>query len=45
MEVYIPSNLHRIKEGYYSLNDFVDLLREYKNSPDIVQFLADMLEE
>jgi len=44
MIVYIPENKF-IKEGYYSTNDFVNLLRENKNEPETIQFLADMLEE
>jgi hypothetical protein len=44
MMVYIPENKY-IKEGYYSANDFVALLRESKYDPERFQFLADMLEE
>ena len=44
MIVYVPENKY-IKEGYYSANDFVALLRENKNNPETIQFLADMLEE
>jgi len=44
MMVYIPENKY-IKEGYYSANDFVALLRESKYDPERIQFLADMLEE
>lgn len=34
-----------IREGYYALNDVVRLLRVNKNEPEVVQFIADMLEE
>jgi hypothetical protein len=44
MIVYVPENKF-IKEGYYSTNVFVNLLRENKNDPERIQFLADMLEE
>ena len=44
MIVYVPENKF-IREGYYSTNDFVALLRENKNEPETIQFLADMLEE
>lgn len=43
-KVYIPSNEFKIRQGYYSRNRFVALMRKYKNNPEIVQFLADMLE-
>jgi hypothetical protein len=33
-----------IKPGTYTLQEVVDLLRQHKNNPDAVQFLADMLE-
>lgn len=44
MRIYIPSNKYRIKEGYYSLVGIISLLRQHKNSPEKIQFLADMLE-
>lgn len=33
-----------IKEGYYSKEEFVKLMRKYKNKPEVIQFIADMLE-
>jgi len=45
MEIYIPDNEYGVEERYYVLNEFVELLRKHKYNPDIVQFLADMLEE
>ena len=33
-----------IPEKYYNLNQIVGLLREHKNEPEVVQFIADMLE-
>jgi hypothetical protein len=43
--VFIPVNKYDIGKGYYTINQIVDLLRDYKNNPEIIQFLADMLEE
>lgn len=34
-----------IKEGWYSRQQFVGLMRRYKDQPDTIHFLADMLEE
>jgi len=34
-----------IKPGYYTTNEVVQLLRDYRFNPDAVQFIADMLEE
>lgn len=44
-QVYIPENEYGIEEGYYIGNAIVKLLRENKNKPDVIQFIADMLEE
>lgn len=44
-QVYIPENEYGIEEGYYIGNAIVELLRENKNKPDVIQFIADMLEE
>lgn len=41
--IWMPSHL-TIKEGYYSKEDFVKLMRKYKNNPEVIQYLADMLE-
>lgn len=43
--VYIPSNRHGIRAGYYSpRRGIVALLRRHKHKPAAVQFIADMLE-
>ncbi len=34
-----------IRPGYYTRNQVVALLREHKDDPDAIQFIADMLEE
>jgi len=33
-----------IEERYYNINQVVGLLRKHKDNPDIVQYIADMLE-
>ena len=38
METYIP-------EGFYGINDIVNLLRMHKDNPDAISYIADMLEE
>lgn len=42
--VIIPENDYGVEPGYYYKSDFVYLLRKYKNDPEIIQFIADMLE-
>lgn len=42
--VFIPEG-GPIRKGYYSRKVFVSLMREHKNNPDIIHYLADMLEE
>jgi len=42
--IYIPENDTGIIEGYYTVNEFVGLLRNHKHEPKVIQFLADMLE-
>ena len=44
-QTFIPENEYGIEEGYYIGNAIVELLRKYKESPDVIQFVADMLEE
>lgn len=44
-QLLIPENEHGIKEGYYIGNAIVELLRKYKNKPEVIEFIADMLEE
>lgn len=44
--VFFPENDSMpIREGYYALNDVVTLLRNNRNRPEVVQYIADMLEE
>ncbi len=43
-KLYIPENDCGIKDGYYSMNEVVGLLRKYAQQPDIIRFIADMLE-
>ena len=44
-KVFIPSNEYGIAEKYYKMNDIVVFLRGNKNNPEVIQFIADMLEE
>ena len=44
-KLYIPENDCGIENGYYSMNEVVALLRKYAEKPDVVYFIADMLEE
>jgi hypothetical protein len=41
---FMPANSHGIREGYYTGYGIVRLLREHKDSPEAIQFIADMLE-
>ena len=41
----IPDNEYGIEEGYYIGNAIVKLLRDNKDKPDVIEFIADMLEE
>lgn len=43
--VIILTNLYGINEGFYNYNKIAQLLRDKKNQPDAVQFIADMIEE
>lgn len=47
--IFIPApeveGAHPFEEGYYSRNDVVKFMREHKNNPDVIEFLADMMEE
>ena len=45
LQFFIPGNKLGIRERYYSLNEIVALLRENKDKPEMIQFIADMLEE
>lgn len=44
-QLLIPDNEYGIEEGYYIGNAIVKLLRDNKDKPDVIQFIADMLEE
>ena len=44
-QLFIPENEYGIEEGYYIGNAIVKLLREYKGRPEVIEFIADMLEE
>lgn len=43
--IVIPQNEVIDENGYFTMNEIVELLRCYKNNPSKVQFIADMLEE
>jgi hypothetical protein len=49
--LYIPepaegeTNPGNIAPGRYTLAELVDLLRDHKNNPEAIQFIADMMEE
>ena len=40
-----PENEYGIEEGYYIGNAIVKLLRDNKDKPEVIEFIADMLEE
>ena len=40
----IPENDLGIPEGYYDINEVVDLLRKRRFEPEKIQFIADMIE-
>lgn len=44
-QTFIPENEYGIEEGYYLGNAIVKLLRGYKDRPEVIEFIADMLEE
>jgi hypothetical protein len=44
-QTFIPDNEFGVEEGYYIGNAIVELLRSYKDRPDVIEFIADMLEE
>jgi hypothetical protein len=44
-QTFIPENEFGIEEGYYIGNAIVKLLRDYRDRPEIIGFIADMLEE
>ena len=45
IRIFIPENGYGIEPDNYTLNDYAQLLRDNKNFPNVVQFLADMMEE
>ncbi len=44
-QLYLPENEYGIEEGTYIGNAIVKLLRDNKNNPEVIQFIADMMEE
>ena len=44
-KLYIPENEYFIQEGYYTNDMLADLLRFHRHNPDIIYFIADMLED
>lgn len=40
-----PCKNFNIKAGFYTNNEFAQLLREHKHNAEAIQFLADMMEE
>jgi hypothetical protein len=44
-QLLIPDNEYGIEEGYYIGNAIVKLLRDNKDKPEVIEFIADMLEE
>lgn len=42
--IFIPTNKYKIESKYYNLQEIIGLLRIYKNKPNYIQFIADMLE-
>ena len=45
LQCVIPENEYGTEQGYYIGNALVQLLRDNKNKPEVIQFIADMLEE
>jgi hypothetical protein len=45
MEISIPKNKVIKENGEFTINEIVNLLIKYKNNPEAIQFIADMLEE
>ena len=42
--IYIPENESGVREGYYEMNQLVQLLRDNCEKPRVIYFLADMME-
>lgn len=43
--IIIPKNEVIPESGDMTINEVVELLRKYKDNPEAVQFIADMMEE
>ena len=43
--VYIPENGNGIKEGFYSINDICELLKDNLDNPTRIFYIADMIQE
>jgi hypothetical protein len=43
--LYIPQNTIIKEHGYFGNNQLVQLIRKYKQHPEAIQFIADMMEE
>jgi len=43
--IFIPENDVISENGSMTMNEIADLLRKYKTDPDVIQFIAGMLEE
>jgi len=39
-QTFIPDNEYGIEEGYYIGNAIVKLLRDYKDRPEVIEFIA-----
>lgn len=44
-QTFIPENEYEIEEDYYLGNAIVILLRYYKDCPEVIEFIADILGE
>jgi hypothetical protein len=43
-ELYIPENKIIAEHGYIKYDEIVKMLKKYKQNPDAIQFIADMME-
>jgi len=44
-KLYIPENNFDITENYYSFDMLAELLRRHRFQPQIIRFIADMIED
>lgn len=44
-KLYIPENNYGITEDYYSFDMLAKLLRRNRSQPQIIRFIADMIED